>query len=357
MPTGEPSPTGELTPSQPTADTPVGGEHTARRGDVLAAQPGAGVAAERHPAPTPSAEPARISTLSYSSLTELERCGYRYYLERVLGIGEDRAAERGREGEQGLEARARGTLVHRLMELLDFARPQPPSPAEVAERARELGLRVGSAEGEELARLVASSCDSGLAARVASAKGVRREHPFAFSLGAAEPLINGVLDLLALEADGIGLVVDYKSDRVEAEVDLEALVEREYGVQRLLYALAVLRDGAPAVEIVHWFLERGEWVTARFHAADRLVLEEQLSQRIARTRGEPFAVSAHPHRGLCLTCPGRVGLCSWGRPRRSASTPESHVYKARLTATLSGSASGARLPAPRGMHRPKGALP
>jgi ATP-dependent helicase/nuclease subunit A len=140
---------------------------------------------------------------------------------------------------------------------------------------------------------------------------VRREHPFAFSLGASEPLINGVIDLLALEADGSSLVVDYKSDRFAAAVDLEQLVERDYGVQRLLYALAVLRDGAPAVEIVHWFLERGEWVLARFPAAERLVLEEQLSQRIARTREQPFAVSADPHRGLCLTCPGRAGLCSW----------------------------------------------
>jgi ATP-dependent helicase/nuclease subunit A len=264
-----------------------------------------------HRPSAPSPEPVPISTLSYSSLTELERCGYRYYLERVLGIGEDRAAARGREGEQGLEARARGTLVHRLMELLDFARPQPPSPAEVGERARELGLRVGPDEREELAGLIAASGDAQPAARIAAASDVRREHPFAFSLGASEPLINGVIDLLALEADGASLVVDYKSDRVEAGVDLEQLVEREYGVQRLLYALAVLRDGAPAVEIVHWFLERREWVTARFHAADRLVLEEQLSQRIARTREHPFAVSAHPHRGLCLTCPGRAGLCSW----------------------------------------------
>jgi ATP-dependent exoDNAse (exonuclease V) beta subunit len=275
------------------------------------APPDAGTAVERGPGEGPAGEPAPISTLSYSSLTELERCGYRYYLERVLGIGEDRAAARGHAGEAGLEARARGTLVHRLMELLDFARPQPPSPAGVGERARELGLSVGAGEREVVAKLIASSCDASLAARIAAAQAVRREHPFAFSLGANEPLISGVIDLLALEADGTSFVVDYKSDRVGGAVDLEQLVEQEYGVQRLLYALAVLRDGAPAVEIVHWFLERGEWVTARFLAADRLVLEEQLSQRVARTREQQFAVSAHPHRGLCLTCPGRAGLCSW----------------------------------------------
>jgi ATP-dependent helicase/nuclease subunit A len=310
LPAGEPA-REPLDVSSQSVGTPVPDVRPAQPGDGQTVESGASAGVGRHPEATPAVVPARITTLSYSSLTELERCGYRYYLERVLGIGEDRAAPRGREGGQGLEARARGTLVHRLMELLDFARPQPPSPAEVGERARGLGLRVGAGEREELAGLIASSCDSRLAARIAAAKGVRREHPFAFSLGANEPLINGVIDLLALEADGTSLVVDYKSDRVEATVDLEQLVEREYGVQRLLYALAVLRDGAQAVEIVHWFLERGEWVVARFVAADRLVLEERLSQRIARTRQQPFAVSAHPHRGLCLTCPGRVGLCSW----------------------------------------------
>jgi hypothetical protein len=201
--------------------------------------------------------------------------------------------------------------VHRLLELVDFARPQPPSATDVETCARELGLRVGAAEREELSTLVATACRASLAARVGAATGLRREHPFAFSLAARAPLVTGVIDLLAVEADGTRLVLDYKSDRVAGDTDLEQLVERDYAIQRLLYALVILRDGAPAVEIVHWFLERGEWVTARYAAAERLVLEQQLAERIARARTEPFAVSARPHRGLCLTCPGRAGLCSW----------------------------------------------
>ena len=46
----------------------------------------------RGPIPAASvslAQPQRIEALSYSSLTALERCGYRYYLERVLGLAED----------------------------------------------------------------------------------------------------------------------------------------------------------------------------------------------------------------------------------------------------------------------------
>jgi ATP-dependent exoDNAse (exonuclease V) beta subunit len=254
---------------------------------------------------------ARIQALSYSSLTELERCGYRYYLERVLGLAEDRSVAGG-SAPVGLEARARGTLVHRLMELLDFSAPQAPTPQHVDDVAHELALVVGAQERSELAALIAAARQADPAARVAGAVAVRREHPFAFSLGAHEPLVTGVIDLVATEPDGSRLVLDYKSDRVGPDANLAELVEREYAIQRLLYALAVLREGAVAVEIVHWFLEREEWVTVRYAAADRLVLEEELAQRIARARERRFAVSELPHRGLCLTCPGRAGLCSWG---------------------------------------------
>ncbi|HYM56186.1 MAG TPA: hypothetical protein VES97_12560, partial [Solirubrobacteraceae bacterium] len=90
-------------------------------------------------------------------------------------------------------------------------------------------------------------------------------------------------------------------------------VERDYGVQRLLYALAVLRDGGEEVEVVHWFLQRPhEPIGARFAAADRGMLEERLRRRVEGAHANGFGVSRRPHRGLCLTCPGRTGLCSWG---------------------------------------------
>jgi ATP-dependent helicase/nuclease subunit A len=260
----------------------------------------------------PTSEREQLRALSYSSLTELERCGYRYYLERVLSLPEDRAAARTAGAPSGLEARARGTLVHRLMELHDFAAALAPTEQDVQACARELGLSVGARERDELAALIGAAVAAAPAARVAAAPSVRREHPFAFALGAHEPLINGVIDLLAAEADGTRLVLDYKSDRVGPDADLEELVAREYAIQRLLYALAVLREGATEVEIVHWFLEREEWVSARYRAADRLTLEERLARRIERARELRFAVSDTPHRGLCLTCPGRTGLCSWG---------------------------------------------
>jgi ATP-dependent helicase/nuclease subunit A len=253
--------------------------------------------------------------LSYTSLSELERCGYRYYLERVLGLPEERQARvGGRGGERGgLEARARGILVHRLMETRDLRRGGGVDAGEVELRARELGLRVSRREREQIAELLSNALLAAPASRVAGAEALWREHPFAFSAGHQAPLVTGVIDLLALEADGTYLVLDYKSDRLEAGARLEELVEREYAIQRVLYALALLRGPARTVEVLHWFLERPhEWVSVRFGEDERGALQERLLGRLRLVRERAFAVSDRPHRGLCLTCPGRGGLCSWG---------------------------------------------
>jgi ATP-dependent helicase/nuclease subunit A len=273
----------------------------------------AGMTAEREERAPAARDQPLASTLSYTALSELERCGYRYYLERVLGLPEQFAAPAGPSARPGLEARARGTLVHRLMESLDFARPGATSPERVAAVARELGMRVGSHERAEIAGLIAAAGAAPPAARVAAASSVRREHPFAFSTGADAPLITGVIDLLAQESDGGYLVLDFKSDRVGADTDLAALVEEHYAVQRELYALAVLRAGAPSVEVVHWFLERPrEWVAVRYGSGERDALQARLAARITRACSQPLRVSPRPHAGLCRTCPGRAGLCSWG---------------------------------------------
>ncbi|HEY5342388.1 MAG TPA: UvrD-helicase domain-containing protein [Solirubrobacteraceae bacterium] len=309
---------------------------------------GGGGKAEGRLAPT--GDPARLETLSYTSLTELARCSYRFYLERVLGLPEQRppVGAGGASRSAGLEARVRGTIVHRLLESLDFLPAAAPSAKDVARVAGELGVRVAPDECEELTALLRAALDTPLAARLATvAPGARREHPFALALAVPaaslspdpvtaeslivdpatiappaiaspiEPrldrvLLTGVLDLLVREPDGGMLVVDYKSDRVAPGEDLEAVVEREYSIQRLLYALAVLADGVQSVEIVHWFLHRpAEPVSAVFAQGDRPRLEDAIARLAKNVRGRSFVVSEDPYRGLCLTCPGRSGMCSW----------------------------------------------
>jgi ATP-dependent helicase/nuclease subunit A len=265
------------------------------------------------PSPMPLADPD--ATVSYTSLSELERCGYRYYLERVLRMPETRAAAH-LHGDTGVEARTRGTIVHLLLESLDFARPLPPSEQDVAAVARRIGASVSPAEREEIAALIAAALASEPAARLARARRGRTEHPFAFSLSAEQPLVTGVLDLIVEEPDGLSLIVDYKSDRLLGGEDLEQLVRRDYAIQRLIYALAAIEDGAHQVEVSHWFLERpSSWVSSRFASHERSHLREQLLARIATAQAKGFAVTQAPHRGICLTCPGRGGLCSWGETR------------------------------------------
>ncbi len=304
-----------------TLSTPEAYGRILRPPPAAATSPGAarGVRVDGQDRPQPPlerGEPVRREqlppTLSYTSLSLLERCGYRYYLERVLRMPEERRAEAAPPA-GGLPARERGTLAHRVLETFDFGAPAPPGAERVATVAGELGLRASAEDIEEVAALLAGALASPLAARIAAARRMRREHPFAFGIGPHAPLVTGVIDALCEEADGTSLVVDYKSDRLEPSAAPGELVERDYAVQRLLYALAMLREGALVVEVSHWFLERPlEPAVARYTVAERAALEAELAERLSADWRDPFTVSPNPHRGLCLTCPGRGGMCSWG---------------------------------------------
>ncbi len=258
--------------------------------------------------PRPRSAP---SALSYSGLSSYAACGYRYYLERVLGLPARREQRAGGAG-GGLAALDRGTLVHALLERLDFGAPVAPVAEVVGRLAGELGLAVSEADIADLRGLVDGFASSPLRARLAAASDFHREHPFAFALGDdEEPLINGFFDVIARERDGTTLVVDYKSDRA-GDAALEALTERDYGTQRLIYALAALRAGAGSVEVVHLYLERpSEPASAGYRAQDELRLTQAVRELSGSIAGGRFEVAAEPHRELCAGCPARRGLCSW----------------------------------------------
>ena len=134
-------------------------------------------------------------------------------------------------------------------------------------------------------RLVGAFLDGPLRARLAAAGRIEREVEFSLALTPDEPampLLTGSIDLLATEADGSMLVVDYKTDRVDPGDALEALVALAYGLQRAAYALACLRAGAPRVDVVHVYLERpDEPVIASYEAAARGDIEDRLREACA----------------------------------------------------------------------------
>ncbi|MEJ7788382.1 MAG: UvrD-helicase domain-containing protein [Thermoleophilaceae bacterium] len=274
--------------------------------------------------PVPEALP--VSRLSYSSLARYERCGYRFYLERALGLpatGEARPAPRpGEANGEGLPGLVRGTVVHALLERLDPSRARLPEPEEVAEAIRVTGEPVREADVEELISMVAGFTGSPFFERLANARRVRAELPFAFTLDTkgGSLLVDGVVDVQAEEGDRL-LVVDYKSDRLEGR-EPSVVVAASYSTQRLVYALATLRSGAPRAEVVYVFLERpDEPVAATFGASELPQLETQLlgvAEGVLASRFEP---SRAPHRGLCAGCPGQASLCVWGPERTQAEEP------------------------------------
>jgi hypothetical protein len=114
----------------------------------------------------------------------------------------------------------------------------------------------------------------------------------------------------ATEHDGTALVVDYKSDRLAPDADLTEVVERDYGIQRRVYALAALRDGAPRVEVAYAFLERAdEPAVTTYVPADAERLQGELEAIAAGVLAGTFEVADTPHIGLCAGCPGRRALC------------------------------------------------
>ena len=213
--------------------------------------------------------------------------------------------------------------MHALLEELDFERPRVPDAAEVeALVARHAPVR--AEDVEDLRAMVAAFVGSELCTRVAAARRVRNELPFAFTLeppgaGGRRLVVNGVVDVYATEAGG-ALVVDYKSDALEGR-DPEELCARAYATQRLVYALAALRSGASSVEVVHCFLERpDDLATVSYRAEQAADLETQLldvAHGVVVARFEPTDA---PHRELCGDCPGRASLCSWG-PERTLAEP------------------------------------
>jgi len=273
--------------------------------------------------PGPPAAP--VASLSYSSLGEYVRCGYRFYLERVLGLpgaepavrGEpgERAAGEGPAGERpaGLSAAERGVLVHALLESADFRRgPAATTAAKASAAAARVGLRPAEAELAEAVAMVQRFLGTELCRRLAAASDVRREEPFGFVLEPGGIVVDGFLDVLAHEGRGM-VVVDYKSDRL-AGADPAAVVAQEYAIQRLVYALAALKGGAEKVEVVHTFLELPERpVSAAYAGADAGALERELSGLADGVLQRRFTVSQTPHRALCHGCPGEAGLCSWPR--------------------------------------------
>ncbi len=245
----------------------------------------------------------RVRRLSYSALALFDRCSYRYYAERVAGM-RPADAHGTVPGATGLAATEIGDAVHRLLETVDLAAPAVPE----VEAVRTWYPAVTDEELERIRAFVASYCESEVARRIAGLEGAAPERPFAFEHEGV--LLHGRFDVYWSRGSR-ALVLDYKTNSL-AEGTPEEIVQADYQLQQLVYALACFRAGAGEVEVVYHFLERPDAVVSTaFSREDLDGLEEQLSVAIARIDEGDFRPT--PSEFTCAGCPALDRVCAGPR--------------------------------------------
>lgn len=256
----------------------------------------------------------RVRRLSFTALSTFEQCSYKYYALRVAGMSERRHEARG-PGEGGLRATEVGDAVHKLLERIDLAAPALPD----VEQVRGWYPAVSDEELERIRTFVASYCSSPLAARVAELTPVAKERHFTFEHDGV--LLHGYIDVLQV-AGPRAFVLDYKTNLL-GEASPEEILDADYRLQRLVYALACFRAGAEEVEVVYHFLERPDAVAATtFTTAQVPELEAELSAAIARIHAGEFRPT--PSDFACSGCPALDLVCAGPRLRggdRGATEP------------------------------------
>ncbi|MDP2211007.1 MAG: UvrD-helicase domain-containing protein [Candidatus Aquicultor sp.] len=218
-----------------------------------------------------------VDSLSYSAIKNFIECPYRFYLQRVVGVERD---ERADEGAFGAIAPAEfGTIVHEALETLDIKRLSENRSATIEQALEACALRYPSLSAENTARIATilnAYADSPIAQQLANAQVLQREAPFSFLLG--DTVVSGKLDVLA-DVDGRTLIVDYKTGSKGMS---GAELADKYGLQMDLYGLALLKSGAPEVEVITTALENdGVAGTKTYATSDIATLEDKLLEIIS----------------------------------------------------------------------------
>jgi ATP-dependent exoDNAse (exonuclease V) beta subunit len=240
--------------------------------------------AARPPQPGPIPPPREVS---YTALALFERCGYRFFAERMLRVGS-------LELPSPDDPRAFGSALHAALELV--ARGQVVEADALRRIAAAHRLPEGSSE--RLAAAVGSvrASEAGPMLELGSP-----EVPFAVPV--AGGVVRGTMDLVARVGEH-ATVLDYKTGRT-----WDATGER-YAAQAEIYALALLVSGATSVEVRFLHVEAGcEVVGHRFTAADRPRITARVEDAFVRMQDQAFPALTAYDPGLCADCPVSGSLC------------------------------------------------
>ncbi len=152
--------------------------------------------------PTPARGRPTPQRLSYSQIEDYAKCGYRFYLKRILNLPNAEAPPPILEGEAEesttIDAKTRGTIVHKALEDLDFDQPEAPNPETIRLLADE---ELTDDEVEDIRELIAAFARSPLCRRLTQAQRITREAEFNFAIepDGSGPLVRGFVDVLARE--------------------------------------------------------------------------------------------------------------------------------------------------------------
>jgi ATP-dependent exoDNAse (exonuclease V) beta subunit len=264
--------------------------------------------------------------LSYTAISAYEECPYRFYMERVLGLGpSERTSSRiasvsafasaddgGATPSAREERAAEGAAVHALLEWSQANGWSEPS-AELARRhAVSAGLDPDATDAEALLDPVRGWLGSSLLRERIGPGATRMRAEVPILLGVGGTVLRGSIDLLVEREGAPPLVVDYKTDRLDGSTPVAHAAR--YGTQRGIYALAVAESlAAEEVEVAYVFLERpDEAIVSYLDAEEMEIAKERLAATIARIgRGEfPVALVEDRDWSLCRGCPALARLCS-----------------------------------------------
>ncbi len=246
----------------------------------------------------------RPESVSYTQLSEFERCPRQFHIRRVLRVARPMSTGAGSKQPMRL-----GNALHAALRLVT-----PSGLAPERERLESVSryFELSVEESGRLSESVAHYCDSEIATRVAGAQFVQHEAPFFVPVDDGLFILGGSIDLYA-RTDDNALIVDYKSG---TSGESHELADR-YRLQAECYAFAAMRDGCALAEVVFVRPEvlsagRIEQVSFRFPAAEAEAIEARLLSRYRDIQKSRFA--ATPGAG-CTTCDVPKGMCEFRSPR------------------------------------------
>jgi ATP-dependent helicase/nuclease subunit A len=244
----------------------------------------------------PSAAIAPPGETSYTALALYERCAYRFFAERMLGVGSVDTAE-------GDDPRALGSALHGALQTLAEGRPVDEARLRALASAHRL-------PPEAAVRLrVAVEAFRASPAGALLAPG-RAEVPFAVRVEGG--IVAGSMDLVVWEDDA-ATVLDYKTGSSSDPG------ESRYRDQAEVYALALLVAGCRQVTVRFVRVEAGcEETVFAFDSDDRARIAAQVEQAFAAMGRGEFEPQRSFEASVCYDCPVSGSLCPVVHPGSKA---------------------------------------